>query len=175
MSLEGEVTFRAGGELSPGALARVTYTTLALRFPALSHAWTKMVSVPTERETVVVQGELVNFNAPMTMWSKPLPESVATALTRMLPVPLGTLVSLEGDEIFKAGGTVSSIAFARVTTTFSELPLPFLLATWTTMEIGCPVGGTGTSAAHVESVSLRGTTFPNLMLAVSSATRSVIL
>ena len=54
MSLEGEVTFRVGGVLSPGALARVTYTALVLRFPALSQACTGMVSTPTLRLTVVV-------------------------------------------------------------------------------------------------------------------------
>jgi hypothetical protein len=66
-----------------------------------------MVSTPTAKATVVVQGELADFTEPMAMESKPLPESLAAALTRTLAVPLGTLVSEEGERIFNVGAVVS--------------------------------------------------------------------
>src|ERR1035437_4322027 len=122
VSCNGLTWMTVGGLEFVGAGALVINTVTVEAFPALSQAWTRMGLAPTTSEMVSEQGEIACLGLfPIWMESKPLPESVAEAVTTMVPLELGTeAVSGRGLVIFKIGGVTSFATTWKGTRTVAE-------------------------------------------------------
>src|ERR1035437_5993019 len=122
VSCNGLTWMMVGGLELTGAGAQAIKTSDIEAFPTLSQAWTRMGLAPTTSERGSEQGEIACLALfPIWMESKPLPESVAEAVTTMVPVEVGTeAVSGRGLVIFRIGGVTSFATTWKGTRTVAE-------------------------------------------------------